>query len=103
MRHWTQDGAHITAGVMATVGMVAVVFGLGWPALCLAAVGALLLGLLRALETRDGFMQAVRAETNSHATQAELDSLKARVVELEKPPLTARVGSGNVRTRTPEY
>lgn len=103
MRHWTQDGAHIVADILCTAGLVGIPFGQGWPSLGLAITGAILLGVLRALETRDGFMQAVRAETNSQATQAELGAVKARLAELEKPPLSSRVGSGNVRGRTPEY
>ena len=105
MRHWTQDGAHIAALVTVGNGVMCLGFGRGWPAFATIAAGLLVLGLLRALETRDGFLQAVKALMASEANAAALEALRVEVAEVKKHALAARASSSGIKPHsgTPSY
>ena len=89
MRHWTQDGAHVAADVILTIGLVGILVGNGWPAVAVSAIGALLLGLLRALETRDEHSAGKAALAKCEALEARLDAVEAVAEEGKKVALGA--------------
>lgn len=91
MRHWTQDGAHGAGAALVVFGIGMVIGGRGWPALALAAVGALLLLGLRALETRDGWKQATDALTKVAAHEERLAKVEKEAEEARKRAVSAQV------------
>jgi hypothetical protein len=89
VRHWTQDVPHGAGIVTLAAGVAGVIGGRGWPGLALAAVGALLLGLLRALETRDEHSAGKAALSKCEALEARLDAVEAVAEEGKKVALGA--------------
>lgn len=91
MRHWTQDASH-HAGLFAVgSGSVGLAIGKGWPAVAVFLGGLLLLGLLRALETRDENSAGKAALTKCEALEARLGVVEAIAEEGKKVALSASI------------
>lgn len=89
MRHWTQDTPHFAGLFAVGSGAAAIGLGKGWPAVAIFLGGMFLLGLLRALETRDETSAGKAALAKCEALEARLNAVEAVAEEGKKVALGA--------------